>query len=42
MNGDAKMIYDNIQEMKDDIKEYLNTVWSISIIRGFILYVILF
>lgn len=29
-------------QMKDNIKEYLNTVWSISIIRGFILYVILF
>ena len=29
-------------QMKDDIKEYLNTVWSISIIRGFILYGILF
>lgn len=29
-------------QMKDDIKEYLDTVWSISIIRGFILYVILF
>ncbi len=29
-------------QMKDDIKEYLNTVWSISIIKGFILYVILF
>lgn len=29
-------------QMKNDIKEYLNTVWSISIIKGFILYVILF
>ncbi len=29
-------------QMKDDIKEYLNTVWSISIIRGLILYAILF
>ena len=29
-------------QMKDDIKEYLNAVWSISIIRGLILYGILF
>ena len=29
-------------QMKDDIKVYLNTVWSISIIRGIILYGILF
>jgi O-antigen/teichoic acid export membrane protein len=29
-------------QMKDDIKEYLNTVWSISIIKGLILYAILF
>jgi lipopolysaccharide exporter len=29
-------------QMKEDIKEYLNSVWSINIIRGFILYIILF
>ena len=29
-------------QMKDDIKKYLNTVWSISIIKGFILYIILY
>ncbi len=29
-------------QMKDDIKDYLNSVWSINIIRGFILYIILY
>lgn len=29
-------------QMKDDIKDYLNSVWSLNIIRGFILYIILF
>ncbi len=29
-------------QMKDDIKEYLNTVWAVSIIRGFVLYGVLF
>jgi len=29
-------------QMKDNIKDYLNSVWSINIIRGFILYIILF
>ena len=29
-------------QMKDDIKDHLSSVWSINIIRGFILYIILF
>ncbi|MBT6052076.1 MAG: oligosaccharide flippase family protein, partial [Candidatus Scalindua sp.] len=29
-------------QMKDDIKKYLDTVWAVSIIKGFVLYGILF